>query len=36
MFEEIKNEFGENPYTYFKETDLAILIEIATKIRYEN
>lgn len=33
MFEEIKDEYGQNPYTYFKESDIALIVEIATEIR---
>jgi len=33
MFEEIKEEYGGSPYTYFKETDIAILTEISANIR---
>jgi len=35
QYEEIENEFGCSPYQYFDKADIARIVEIAAKIRYE-
>ena len=34
-YKEIQEEYGEKPYTYFEESDLAILAEMIAELRYK-
>ena len=35
QYKQIEEEFGCEPYTYFEKSDIALIVEIATKLRYE-